>query len=59
MLLYYHGQLSWATTSCGLSYSDSELEIQYGSIVVWRPSQIGPHQVTYDDATTPIRQLRA
>eukprot|EP00984_Skeletonema_dohrnii_P023561 scaffold12647_cov78-Skeletonema_dohrnii-CCMP3373.AAC.1 len=28
MLLYYHGQLSWVTRSCGLPYS--QREIRYG-----------------------------
>eukprot|EP00984_Skeletonema_dohrnii_P007653 scaffold2797_cov133-Skeletonema_dohrnii-CCMP3373.AAC.1 len=25
MLLYYHGQLSWVTRSCGLPYSQREI----------------------------------
>eukprot|EP00985_Skeletonema_marinoi_P034431 scaffold43884_cov387-Skeletonema_marinoi.AAC.1 len=54
MLLYYHGLLSRATRSCGLSYS--QREIRYGrQLRSWQPSQIGHHQVTDDVVATPIR----
>eukprot|EP00984_Skeletonema_dohrnii_P032445 scaffold26605_cov98-Skeletonema_dohrnii-CCMP3373.AAC.1 len=53
MLLYYHGQLSLVTRSCGLSYSQREIRYcarEYCS----RPSQM-LHQVTYDVVATLIR----
>eukprot|EP00985_Skeletonema_marinoi_P029289 scaffold27503_cov108-Skeletonema_marinoi.AAC.2 len=54
MLLYYHGQLLWVTRSSGLPYS--QREIRYGRQQrSWRPSLIGPHQVTYAVVATPIR----
>eukprot|EP00984_Skeletonema_dohrnii_P003587 scaffold1215_cov100-Skeletonema_dohrnii-CCMP3373.AAC.3 len=57
MLLYYHGQLSWVTRSCGLPYS--QREIRFGRQQrSWRPSQM-PHQVTYDVVATLIRRNNA
>eukprot|EP00985_Skeletonema_marinoi_P001631 scaffold658_cov110-Skeletonema_marinoi.AAC.3 len=59
MLLYYHGQLSWVARSCGLPYS--QREIQYcAREYYWRSSQSQmPHQVTYDVVTTQIRTNNA
>eukprot|EP00984_Skeletonema_dohrnii_P000949 scaffold312_cov89-Skeletonema_dohrnii-CCMP3373.AAC.1 len=39
MLLYYHGQLSWVTKSCGLRYSQREIR-NGGQMRCWRPSQM-------------------
>eukprot|EP00984_Skeletonema_dohrnii_P018280 scaffold8512_cov75-Skeletonema_dohrnii-CCMP3373.AAC.1 len=56
-LLYYHGQLSWVTRSCGLPYS--QREIRYScQLRSWWPSEL-PHQVTYDVVATPIRPNNA
>eukprot|EP00984_Skeletonema_dohrnii_P013080 scaffold5387_cov75-Skeletonema_dohrnii-CCMP3373.AAC.1 len=37
----------------------SRREIQFGARVALQPSQIGPHQVTYDVVATPIRPTNA
>eukprot|EP00985_Skeletonema_marinoi_P009697 scaffold4522_cov145-Skeletonema_marinoi.AAC.3 len=59
MLLYYHGQLSWVTRSCGLPYSQHE--IRYGCQQrSWRRQQSQMlHQVTYDVVATLIRATNA
>ena len=53
MLLYYHGQLLWVTTSCWLPYS--QREIRYGASESAGGRLRWPHQVTYDVVATPIR----
>eukprot|EP00985_Skeletonema_marinoi_P017382 scaffold9500_cov195-Skeletonema_marinoi.AAC.2 len=57
MLLYYHGQLSWVTRSCGLSYSQREIRFGRQQRSLWLSRM--SYQVTYDVVATPIRSINA